>query len=274
LALATFWQKLAIGIVLFFLFRYAGEFSSTQSLALVVLVWVGYEFYTEFRNVRQVEKDFSPFLVQVEPNWKELLRDHRLIDSDEEFDAIFEKMEQNPTLSDVLKNGFTFTILKPGEPGLVFWNNRRTFHGKVDFEEEIEEIKLETPRVEALLWSPRVYVRGSAGSGCEIGLDVHSKWWENICTTSAELAGIRADEDFTTGRTRVELAWFPSSEFRVYDPGNVPRSGSKWEREQVEIREAQQLAPWKKHEFSPEDLKLGASLLFEHKYFWVSHRAI
>lgn len=269
-------KSLLFVAAVFLVFRYFADFSLTQSWVLAVVAWLGYGLYESLRTRLQVEKDFSPFWVSVTPNWYELLRDFRIINNEEEWDQLGEKSGSVPSSEyNVLRSDIRFTVLRPQPdaclPGLIYWNSRKTFVSEVDFEEGIEEIKLDHPSFEnnpRLARSPEVFIKFGA-KGYELGLAVLEEWWKQTCAEdkTKEIAKTKTGTDYLTGTTRLVVATLPYSEFRRY----FYQVNEKHER-----NTNAQLAQngWKREEIDSELQLLGAPDEVKHKYFTVAHRAI
>jgi hypothetical protein len=98
----------------------------------------------------RVTDNFSPFFVFVSPHWYELLRDYKLVQSDEEWQQIVKSRDSAPPNEyNVLRSGILFSVLQPRSdaylPALIYWDSRRRFVSEVEFEEQIEEIHVENP---------------------------------------------------------------------------------------------------------------------------------
>jgi len=61
-------NSLLLVAVLYVLFRYAGDFSTSQSVVLTVVSWVVYGLYEKLNLSRKVEDVFTPFCVSFFPN--------------------------------------------------------------------------------------------------------------------------------------------------------------------------------------------------------------
>src|SRR6267154_5741532 len=132
--------------VLYAFMRYAGDFSTRQSIVLTVAALVLYELYAKIRASR-VEDSFSPFIVSILPNWFELLSDFKLIEGKEEWNRLHEEINKlSASDYSVFRSGFLFTVIKAPSakgllPGLTYLNNRKVFLSDVELSESIVEIR-------------------------------------------------------------------------------------------------------------------------------------
>src|SRR6267378_6812263 len=175
--------------VLYSFFRYIGDFSLGQSIALTAISWVGYELFLYLKG-RQVQNVFSPYTVTIFPNWYRLLLDFKLIHSAEEYDKLYTACKAKS--ENILHRGYWFTVVQPPNenglpPGLIFWNNRNIFLSELDFCESILAIERSMPMGAkerhpfldhpAYSGTPEFYINGGHG-GYEFGLRVQYEWWE------------------------------------------------------------------------------------------------
>jgi hypothetical protein len=105
-----------------------GHFSIVQSVLLVLLFPLSILAYDRKQSVQT----FTPFFVQVVPNWTAILKDFGLASTDEELQAFFERTSvyEKEREDAALFRGFTFTVLGPQ---LVFWNRRLWLYRRIDF---------------------------------------------------------------------------------------------------------------------------------------------
>lgn len=102
-------------------------------IVVIIIFCIGYIYYRK-------KTKFDPFKVHIFPKWSLILKDFSRY-NEKEIVQLIEKHEKDA--SHVLNNGLTFTVLKSSEDSkLIFNNNHKTFHSKVDFREVIDEIKL------------------------------------------------------------------------------------------------------------------------------------
>jgi hypothetical protein len=119
-------KRLLLFATLYTLFRYAGDFSTSQSVVLTVVSWLGYGPYEELSLSRKTEDVFTPFSVSVYPNWYVLLLDFKLIRSEEDWGRLCDAADKLPASTfSVFRRGFLFTVIKPPSPeslppGLAF----------------------------------------------------------------------------------------------------------------------------------------------------------
>ena len=272
---------------LYALFRFAGEFSSSQSTVLAVVAWVGYGLYEKLSLSRKTDDVFTPYCVSVYPHWYRLLQDLKLIRSDDDWKKLTEASEKAPSLSNVLRQGFTFTVVRPPTedgllPGLTYWNNERWFLTELKLEQSVIEPDEETRWARfgakheyfdhpAFSNLPRLVFR-YGGKGYEIGLEVHHDWWTQLCE-SGELGVLAKSETSTnhlTGTTRVTIAMVPYAEFGFYYRPVDYKAMTKM-REEMDKQLA--LYGWKRKEDRDSEVSDPWSRI-EHKYFSISHRGV
>jgi hypothetical protein len=282
-------KSLLFFAALYALFRYAGDFSTSQSVVLTAVAWLGYGLYERLNLSRKPEDVFTPFCVSLFPNWYELLSDLKLIRGEEDWKRLCDVANKVPaTKFNVFKQGFSFTVIKPPSeegllPGLTFWNNEKMFLNELELnqtiiEEEDERLRFRHGEKHKFFdhpsWSslPRLVFRWGT-KGYEIGLEVQDDWWKERCQSDElrdDLAKIEKRTNHLCGTTRLVIATLPYSEFAAYyqkinyaDQGQVQVEWDKqlaangWQRK-VE-RDSEISDPWSR---------------VEHKYFSVSHRSI
>src|SRR5467141_684320 len=220
--------------LLYALFRYAGDFSTSQSVVLTIVSLIGYGLYERLNLSRKTEDVFTPFCVSFFPNWYELLSDLTLIKGEEDWKRLCEAEEKiPPSKFNMFKQGFSFTVIKPPSeegllPGLAFWNNQKVFLNELELsepviEEEGDGLRLRFGEKHKFFdhpsWSslPRVVFRWGT-KGYEIGLEVQNDWWKERCKSGElkELAKIKEHSDYLCGTTRLVIATLPYSEFAAY----------------------------------------------------------
>jgi hypothetical protein len=284
----TLLKTFALGAALYVGFRFVGDFSFRQSLLLTFVALAGYGLYEKLSASQGGGSAFSPFSVSIGPKWYDLLLDFKLIRTDEDWQRLCnapgEAAENGYT---VLRNGFTFTVIKPPAddglpPGLAYWDNRKTFLAKVELSEAIAKVDDLIPRpgrgekhpfFHHPKWAslPRLFFRWGRG-GYEIGLEVQSDWWEELCNggETGGFAGIKTHTDRSCGTTRLAIATLPYSEFGFYY-GRGPYGHLKKQQELMDKQlEANGWARKIERNFEFRDPWSSV----EHKYFTASHRGI
>jgi hypothetical protein len=280
-------KTLLFAAALYALFRFAGDFSSNQSIVLAVVAWVGYGLYEKLSLSRKSEDAFTPYCVSVYPHWYRLLQDLKLIRSDDDWKKLTETSEKAASPSNVLRQGFTFSVIRPpGEngllPGLTYWNNERWFLTELELKQSVIELDEESkwarfgekhkyfdhPAFSSL---PRFVLRYGA-KGYEIGLEVHDDWWRQLCK-SGEVGVLAKSESSTnplTGTTRVTIATVPYTEFGFYY-----RSVDYIENPKVREEMDKQLATygWKRNDNRNPEVS-DPWFRIEHKYCSISHRGV
>ena len=274
--------------LLYALFRYAGDFSTSQSVVLTIVSWIGYGLYEKLNLSRKSEGVFTPFCVSFFPNWYELLSDLTLITGEEDWKRLCEAANKVPASRfNVFKQGFSFTVIKPPSeegllPGLAFWNNQKVFLNELELSEAIIEeddgLRFRHGEKHNFFdhpsWSslPRMVFRWGT-KGYEIGLEVQNDWWEERCKSGElkELANIEKDTDHLCGTTRLVIATLPYSEFAAYyqriDYAQQGKLQAEWDK-QLEAN------GWKRKEEDRDSEIRDPWSHVEHKYFSVSHRSI
>lgn len=245
------WLKLVVKMlvgagIIFLVFRYAGGFSEQQSVFLALAFWVIYSVVTESRR----EDEFEPYFVSIEPKWYELLRDYKLV-KDEDWKAFSDKMNAlSESEYHVLRQGFRFTVLKPlPSNSLIYRDDRKHFHGNLDFRERIEEIELLLPETK-VPFSPSIFVKWGS-EGYDIGITTP----ESFKKSYHPLDNLEL----------VTVATLPYEIFRSYMTRSIDYG-------LLRINEKAQKTAVKKHGWKTEQHDADLSdrpETFEHKYFWV-----
>jgi len=218
---------------------------------LIILIAVGAFLYY---LTRKKKIEFSPFWIQIQPNWYQLLKDYRLID-DDSWKRIGEKVEkrykERPGYN-VLEDGITFTVLKSeGNSDLVYNNNHATFHSDVDFRERISDIEMESKR-KLLPFSPAFSVKW--------GIDGYKL---SITTPeSFEKVFMVGDDNDLIEITTIPYGLFHMSKYRF---GVL---------KQKELDKFIQKYGWTMKEQHSEESLAGWPRELEHKYFRVYYKYI
>jgi hypothetical protein len=266
--------------------RYLGEFSSKQSAMLTALAWLGFALYEGVSASQQPAKTFSPFCVSIYPNWFALLSDFTLITSEQEYDLLWETMKKPPAGEySVFRSGIVFTVIGPPTadgwlPGLTYLGNHKDFVSKLKIFESVIPLEHEPgfrqrehPFFKHPLWAnlPELFFKGGT-DGYEIGLEVQSEWWEQVCKsgTVGELAKTKSEKDHACGTTRLTVAVLPFSEFGVYY-----RSDDYKNMERRHKERDKQLAAhgWKRKVERDHEIR-DPWFRVDHKYFAVAHRDV
>src|SRR6266436_6120787 len=211
--------------VLYAFFKYIGDFSLGQSIALTAICFIGYELFL-YLKARQVQNVFTPYSVTIFPKWYPLLLDSKLIHSTEEYKKLYAAC--GAKTENIMHRGYWFTVVQPPNdsglmPGLIFWNNRNIFLSELDFCESIMGIESEIPMGHkerhpfldhpAYAGTPEFYVKWGGG-GYEFGLEVQYEWWESVKNSDPNLAKIKDDRDYLWGQPRIPIAALPYSAFQ------------------------------------------------------------
>lgn len=216
--------------LLYVFFRYAGEFSTRQSVVLTAVGWMGSRLYERLNLSRKTEDVFTPFRVSCIPNWYELLSDFKLIRGQDDWKRLCDAANKLPasTFSALRQGGFSFTVIRPPSsgsmpPGLAFWNNEKTFLNDLELEASViepEDERLQLRHGEkhdffdhpSFASLPRLVFKFGVG-GYEIGLDVQAAWWEERCQSGElkELANVKQNKDYLCGTARLVVATLPYS---------------------------------------------------------------
>ncbi len=267
--------------VLYVFFKYVGDFSLGQSIALTAICFIGYELFL-YLKARQVQNVFSPFSVTIFPKWYPVLLDYKLIHSAEEYDKLYAACGAKN--GNIIHRGYWFTVVHPPNdnglmPGLIFWNNRNIFLSELDFCESIMGIESDMPMGHkerhpfldhpAYAGTPEFYVKWGGG-GYEFGLEVKYEWWESVKNSAPNLAKIKDDRDYLCGTTRVPIAALPYSVFQeYYGSVDLGRMKKFFEIQDKQLEEK----GWKRREDRDSEIQDPWTHL-DHKYFEVSHREI
>jgi hypothetical protein len=293
----TWLKNLTLLAGIYVCFRYLGDFTSGQSAVLTGTAWIGYELYAQLKNLHTAADAFSPFSVCIHPNWHKLLFDFKLIKTDDEWRKLCEAANQmRDSEYPALLHDFIFTVIKPpGQdgllPGLTFWDNRKVFLTKAEFQEPVirieysslfpapQDLEKEHPFFHHPL---RAVLPGfcfkSGIEGYEFGLEVEYDWWEKNKNEYKDWK-IKEKPDPASGSSRLLIATLPYSEFEPYyidinkEYDRAPKFLEKFERTRD-----RKLAEngWKRRPEVPDPWFGVRDPWFhvEHKYMTVSHRSI
>ncbi len=245
----------------YLILAYFGIFSTRQSvvmaLLIVLLVW-----RIDTRASKPARR-FSPYYLRVHANWYDLLIDFKLIGKPEDWQAIQKNFEGLPSTE------YSAT--------LIYSNNHRTFVSEVDFEEDMDPIRIEpTNRFgEPNKCDVRFFMRFGR-DGYNLGIRVPNRWWDQVKASCEN--PINEDNDYATGQVELFLATISYREFDLYwEP--VEWSSTFYEKTAKRIRdrrdEERKKFAWKKVEHADiRELSIDWPESIEHKYFNVEHRAI
>lgn len=261
----------AIVAGLFLFFRYAGEFPAHEAAALAVGGWVAWEVlaWREEKSreaARYVDEHFEPFCILVLPKWWELLRDCQLVQTEEEYKAIWERVRARPSGAyHVMPDGIRFTFLKPGlfGQGLVYWDSRKRFTTEVDFEERIPELEINVAAEggRPLNFTPDIHVKNGP-NGLNFWVTTRESFSSYLAygapDPSASLVKIAA-----LPITEAGLFWLPGD----YDPARLKNERAKRDKLLAE-------AGWVRKDRSDPEESWDEPYAVEHKYFRVEYWAI
>ncbi len=133
-------------------------------IIIVVVIFV-YIYYKQSKK----KAEFSPFHIQILPNWYELLKDHKLVDENSWKELQGKIYSDKKVGYDVLRYGISFTVLRADENSdLIYNNNRQSFHSEVDFREKIEDIKIPNKDIH-IPYTPELWVKWGI-EGYEMGI--------------------------------------------------------------------------------------------------------
>ncbi len=269
---------------------FLADFSLKLSLALSIICWLLFARTQQIWEYLAVQERFEPFRVEIAPKWALLLRDYKLVETDEQLRKLFTRAEEQPGRFKVLSYGFTFTVLRP-TPGWIDFRGllySDTFVSSVDLWSRVQghafpQIAHDAPHLDAVLNDePRIlgtylsaFVKWGIDGGFDLGIEVDDEWWKRFCETAEnkELTTIKADPDPLRGTVRLTIATLPYAEFGVYLGSVEEYSSKRAEREEQERERILAKFGWKRltetdaeisHVFNPSDE-------IEHKYFTVTH---
>lgn len=257
-AITAFIESVLLMTAMYALFRYSGHFPHEQSglLALVCggFAWIVYCVSQE----RKKERLFSPFWISIEPAWYAIFLDFKILD-EQGCDALRQQLRSVTAVHGeppyhVLRNGVTFTVLKPD---LVYWNDRCSFRGSMNLQMEISEITGEIRSAIFPEYEARFCVR-SGNVGYEFGIKT---------AESVQRALDSKDPDHGSETGLIRIATLPYWQFWIYYHG-LQRT-KKTERQMVQ---ALKEYGWEEEERDPEFPGWPVSL--RHKYFTVHHRPL
>jgi hypothetical protein len=255
---ATYFLLLGLAFAFFF---YSADFTKGQS---GLLGWVvGSFMFALYRWKREDRKrlGFTPFRVTITPNWYRLFLDFRVLD-EQGFEALRGQRESaadeiRARRYDVLRDGVTFTVLRPN---LIFRDDNGSFRSSVDLEVEIQEI---AGRVDAGLVGFPDYAARLCVKRCPAGYQLGLKTAESYqrARSSEHMRGLF--EDF--GPELIRVAVLPYQQFWPFY-GLEPTL--KTERQLVQVLKEQ---GWE----NTTDRELrGLPLELRHEYFTLHYREI
>lgn len=245
-------KSFVIAAAAFVVLRYFGGFSEKQSVILTVLLWLVYDLVSDMR--RATQEHFTPYTLWIEPKWRDLLRDYKLV-SDDQWGSLSFRLAAIPESKyHVLRSGFRLTFLKP-QPfeGLIYREDRKCFNCELDFRERIEEIELPLSDTH-VPFSPTLFVRWGK-EGYDIGI------------TTPE--SFRRSNHHRDNRDLIIVATLPYETFQLYANHSSNFFGK---RAETSRRTALDKHGWKLEERDPDLPNWPDSL--EHKYFYASLRSI
>ncbi len=283
----TDWRKGLVAALWCLLFLFIGGFSIRQSLVLgVSMTFV--LFILVFWHESKKPKRLVPHYVQVLPDWYQILKDFRLIDTVEEWRSILESAKQLPFGEHhVLRDGLFFTVLHVSQDfarTLIFWNHNKVFSGEVDYQWSMRPVQLARDDSQRLiqegLFSAHqdvyLFMRPDGKEGYALGLDVPHSWWnktKTLCPSPEE-----EQIDHMTGYVKLVLARISHREWDLYWEPEVWNSDYYFKayRQIQNRRDGLRLKlGWKTvaHANMPE-LNIDWPEEMEHKYFRLEHRAV
>jgi hypothetical protein len=229
-------KNLALGAVAFvglaLFFRYAGNFTQRQSLILaLVLIFVVAQLHGVMKLLLN-KPHIAPFRVYVEPQWNPLLSELKLLNSEDEWKRFNDACLGSSESAYKTCGGFLFTVIGQHSefelPGLTYWDDHKKFVNEVNFSESVivkeDDMGLggleeKHPFFNCPKWSnlPRVFLRPGI-RGYELGLEVQSDWWKDLCSRgeTGALAKIDCKTDELCGTAELVLATLPYSVFVEY----------------------------------------------------------
>ncbi len=245
---------------------YLANFSLRQSVALVLLVCLFQFLINDIWRARSEEKSHGRFLVFIQPNWYQILLDHKLIAGKEDWNQVVERALKTPSYEYcVLRDGITFTVL---DKNFIYVNNEKRLVEEIHLDIEIPVIKI--PQPNSLLgepFSPSIVVEQISSftgghptwGGYEFGLVTP----ECMKSTWAE-----------SRQEPTKLAFLTTLEFSGHEIRPLGWTDSKaWQKQQNARTKALEENGWKRKE-KEDGLGRKSASGVEHKYFVVSHQSI
>jgi hypothetical protein len=201
---------------------------------------------------------FQPYRVSIKPNWYQLLLDFGLIKDLDEWQRIASSLEVVPPSDyNVLRDGITFTVLKPS---LIYRNDRKEFATHVKFVEFLAEVSLLHP--DGWEQHPSISVDFAA-----YAKEMPREGAYGISLTSTNSVG----EQMRDYDGRVVAALLPWAEFRFYreDPGEFELR--RWSKLSAVRDKRRKEFGW---ELEREPESRDEPSLIQHKYFALRHQRI
>lgn len=107
--------------------RYVASFSLPQSLVLIAIAYAAHTWVIDLlaETVISLEEGFDPFYIDVRPNWWNIMLDFKLVESEEEYRQLWDRVHEAPEWKyNLIRDGVRFIVLRPKvddyKPALVY----------------------------------------------------------------------------------------------------------------------------------------------------------
>lgn len=251
-----------LGLGLYFL----ADFSPRQTGALVLLVCLFQFLINDIWTARLEEKKKGRFIVFIQPNWYQILLEHRLIASEDDWHQLMRRALETPRHEYcVLRDGIEFTVLGRD---LSYLNNKKNFVQQIRLDVEIPEIKIPLPNSPLRgTFSPSIVVEQMPSF--TVGHPTWGGYQFSLVTPEC-----MKSTWLESRQEPIKLAFLTTLEFGDYEIRPKRWIDSKAYQEQQNARRmALKKNGWKRAE-KEDALGRKVSSRVEHKYFAVSHQSI
>lgn len=225
-------------------------YSLTDAVLVGVVVFLVMYVYQDWKSKKRKDS-FAPFYIRIQPNWHELLKDYKLVDT-AGWQMVMKKVgaKEGPDEYDILRRGMMFTVLKSNpEEELVYNNNHNTFSSEVDFREDLGFLRKDPDDI--FSFSPDVYVKWGT-NGFELGVTTPE---------SDEKVVMVGDNNDLVGITTIPYTLFGLTRYRF----GIARN-------EAEIEDQLKKFGWERDEATEslrQDVLYAVPTVLNHKYFTV-----
>ncbi|MFL6302507.1 MAG: hypothetical protein ACJ72H_03115 [Candidatus Sulfotelmatobacter sp.] len=254
---------LLYAVVFYLILAYVAGLPMRWSIVLALL-FTGIERRLLHFAPKPVQR-FSPYYMNVHPNWYEILTDYKIISGKEQWEEIEDTWKHRPRPQPVfIRDGLCFVFVNQSqdfEKTLIFSNDYKLFTSDIDILRDLDGVTIphQTSHMQEVFgdYQPRFFMKYALG-GYDVGIEVESEWWKSMkCTCPQPLE---------------ELAKIPLQEFTPYwEPVeydvNFP---ARFEKVQQQGREKY---GWTRPKLQGNELHPDYFRI-DHKYFSVEHSEI
>jgi hypothetical protein len=268
---------LLYAVVFYLIFAYIADMPLRWSivLALVIAGIHRHLLYVAPKTVRR----FTPYYMNVIPNWYVILSDYKIISGKEHWRKIQDTWEDRPRPQYVfIRDGMSFVFVSQSddfERTLIFSNDYNFFMSEIDMGEELYGLTMPHHRntLQNVFgdYQPRFFIKYGI-EGYDLGVEVESDWWKSMKSTCPEPLAERQEHAY--GITKLILAKVPLQEFTPYwEPVEYDLTfNDQYEKRQRQGREKYGWTLLKSRD--DDEVRTRQSTQIDHKYFSVEHSEI